>query len=148
MSAWLFSVGAGESIMMRVANRIRTNGRSASVRGEPVWDLARLYPVQGSWTEEEYLGLSERTNRLIELSNGFLEFPPMPTVSHQTISFFLGKLLDAFVSSETEGVVLFSPLPVRLIPGNYREPDIVYLRPKRLEGDPDYPQGADLVVEI
>jgi Uma2 family endonuclease len=44
--------------------------------------------------------------------------------------------------------VLFAPLPVRLWPGKYREPDIVYLRPERLRNLRGQPQGADLAVEV
>ena len=55
----------------------------ASRRGEPTWELALLFPFQGEWTESAYLALD--TNRLIELSDGCLEFLPMPTVLHQLI---------------------------------------------------------------
>ena len=63
-------------------------GRSR--RGEPVWELAMNYPLQGDWTEEEYLALE--TNRLVEFSDGFLEFLPMPSLIHQLIADFLHGL--------------------------------------------------------
>jgi Uma2 family endonuclease len=44
--------------------------------------------------------------------------------------------------------VLFAPLPVRLWPGKFREPDIVYVRPERVPNLRGQPQGADLAMEI
>ena len=41
--------------------------------GEPVGELAGLFPDQGRWTVEDYLALD--TGRLVEYSDGFLEFP-------------------------------------------------------------------------
>ena len=104
------------------------------------------FPNQGNWTEEEYLALD--TNRLVELSEGCLEVLPMPTIFHQLIVSFLHAALKEFVTAHASGMVLFAPLPVRLWPGKFREPDVVYLRPERtgnLHGQPD---GADLVMEV
>ena len=50
---------------------------------EPAWDIARLFPPQGQWSEEDYFALD--TNRLVELSDGFIEVLPMPTMVHQLI---------------------------------------------------------------
>lgn len=115
--------------------------------GEPVWELAHLFPYQGYWTEEEYLALN--TNHLIEYSNGFLEVLPMPTMAHQDIVSFLYRLLLAFVSERNLGKVYFAPLRVRLARKEYREPDIVFLSTERLQRSTgDYPNGADLVMEV
>lgn len=113
--------------------------------GEPPWDVALLYPLQGSWTERDYLELG--TNRLVEFSDGCIEVLPMPTKLHQQIVRFLSFFLHQFVSARGLGEVLFAPLPVRLWPGKFREPDIVYLRPERGEYA-GQPEGADLVVEV
>ncbi|MBL8799081.1 MAG: Uma2 family endonuclease [Planctomycetia bacterium] len=118
----------------------------SSQRGEPTWELAHFYPVQGEWTEEDYLALN--LSCLVELSDGCLEFPAMPTLRHQFIVRLLFRLLDAFVTSQALGEVLLAPLPIQLFPGKVREPDIVFLRPERLRGLPQFPQGADLVVEV
>jgi Uma2 family endonuclease len=126
-----------------VPTSVSTDGPAA---GEPVWDIALLFPVQGAWTEEDYLGLG--TNRLIEFDNGFLEVLPMPTLLHQLIVKFLFAKLDEFVKANASGTVLFAPLPVRLWPGKLREPDIVYLRPGRLKDLRGQPDGADLVIEV
>lgn len=74
--------------------------------GEPVWDIARLFPAQGQWSESEYLQLS--TNHLVEFTDGFIEFLPMPTRTHQRILKLLLRLLDDFVQSAALGLVLFA----------------------------------------
>lgn len=115
--------------------------------GEPVWELAHLFPYQGYWTEEEYLALN--TNHLIEYSDGFLEVLPMPTMAHQDIVSFLYHLLRAFVIQRNLGKVYFAPLRVRLARKEYREPDVVFLSAERLKRTTgDYPHGADLVMEV
>jgi Uma2 family endonuclease len=114
--------------------------------GEPVWDIALLFPAQGAWTEEDYLGLD--TNRLIEFDNGFVEILPMPTLFHQLIVKFLFTSLDEYVRARKIGDVLFAPLPIRLWPGKLREPDVIYLRPARLSNLHGQPDGADLVMEV
>ena len=115
-------------------------------RGEPVWPLARLYRSQGEWTEDDYYDLN--ASFLVELCDGFLEFPPMPTIAHHLIVAFLYKLLDAFVAARNAGIVIPAPVPVHLGPNHAREPDIVFLRPGGPRFRQQYPEGADLVVEV
>jgi Uma2 family endonuclease len=114
--------------------------------GELTWEVARLFPLQGQWTEGDYLAL--HTNQLIELSDGCLEVLPMPTILHQLIVEYLYSVLKAFVTAHTDGRVLFAPLPVQLWSGKFREPDITYLRPHRLSNLRGQPTGADLVMEV
>jgi len=45
--------------------------------GEAHLEIAKLFPAQGDWSEEEYLQLD--TNQLVELSDRNLELLPMPT---------------------------------------------------------------------
>jgi Uma2 family endonuclease len=123
-----------------------TNYGTPPSRGEPAWEVALLFPAQGSWTEDDYLVLD--TNRLVEYSDGFLEVLPMPTIQHQMIVEHLHGLIADYVKSRGTGRVLFAPLPVRLWAGKFREPDIIYLRAERLRAARDYPHGADLVVEV
>ncbi|HEY1861543.1 MAG TPA: Uma2 family endonuclease [Gemmataceae bacterium] len=118
----------------------------ASRPGEPVWGIATLFPLQGEWTEEEYLALD--TNRLVELSDGCLQFLPMPLPYHQLIVKLLYDLLNAFVNAHASGKVLFAPLRIRLWQGTMREPDLVYLRPEQLRNLKKPPDGADLVMEV
>lgn len=115
--------------------------------GEPVWELAHLFPYQGYWTEEEYLALN--TNHLIEYSDGYLEVLPMPTMAHQDIAILLFELLKSFVIGHSLGKVYIAPLRVRLARKEYREPDVVFLSSARLKRSKgDYPDGADLVMEV
>ncbi len=117
-----------------------------SVPGQPTWEVAYLFPPQGAWEESECLALG--TNWLIEFSDGKLEVLPPPNTSHQLRVDFLGDLLKTFIRDHRDGRVLFAPLPVRLGVGRYREPDIVYLSGTRVRQSEDYPEGADLVVEV
>ena len=107
-----------------------------------------LSPIQGMWTEEQYLALTNYTKQLIEFTDGTIEGLPMPTDNHQTIVAFLYDLLRAIVG-RSGGKVLFAPLRVRVRPGKLREPDILMLlnaSDPRRQGA--YWLGADLVVEV
>lgn len=115
-------------------------------KGEPVWPLARLYPHQGDWTEDQYFELN--ASFLVEYANGSLEFPSMPTITHQLVVRAIFRLLDGFVTAAKAGMVLFAPLPVRLWPDKAREPDVLFLRNDRPRYRGKYPEGADLVVEV
>ena len=44
---------------------------SFSQHPRPAWEIAELFPEQGSWSEQAYLNL--RTNRLVEFDNGMIE---------------------------------------------------------------------------
>ena len=114
--------------------------------GEPAWDLALMYPLQGDWSVENYLSLD--SGMLVEYSDGFVRVLPMPSLLHQWIARFLFLALERFVSERNLGEVFFAPLPVRLTPTKYREPDIIFVRPERIRSMKGQPEGADLVVEI
>jgi len=105
-----------------------------------------LFPLQGQWTEEDYLALD--SNRMIELVDGCLEVLPMPTLSHQFIVRFLFRLLDAFVCTRKLGQVAFAPCPIHLGPRNYREPDLFFLRSDRSVNRKGQPVGMDLGLEV
>jgi Uma2 family endonuclease len=117
------------------------------VGAEPAWDVARLFPEQGTWSEEEYLALN--ANRLVEFSDGHVEVLCMPTTSHQLIVAFLYQALLMFSAPRAAGTVLFAPLRVRLWPGKFREPDLVFLSAEHSSriGEPFW-DGADLVMEV
>ncbi len=114
--------------------------------GGPAWEVAFLFPLQGDWSEEEYLALD--SSQLVELSDGCIEVLPMATIFHQLIVRFLSRLLETFVAAHAEGQVLVAPLPVHLWFKKFREPDIVYFRPHRVKDVHGQPEGADLVVEV
>src|SRR5947209_3037458 len=88
--------------------------------------LQEILPAQGTWTDEEYLVLTDHTNRLIEFTDGFLEVLPMPTDRHQTVLQFL-FLAFLHLITPRGGKVHFSPLRLRIRPGKYREPDLLLL---------------------
>src|SRR5437016_6170888 len=94
---------------------------------EPVWEIARLWPDQGKWSDDDYLALTHDENHPVEFSDGHIEVLPMPTTSHQRIVQFLAAVLLAFVSAGRLGEVLFAPLRVRLRAGKFREPDIIFM---------------------
>jgi Uma2 family endonuclease len=119
-----------------------------TIHGAPSWPIALLFPFQGYWTEEDYLSLHNRGDRLIELSDGQIEVLPMASPLHQRILIYLFKILEACVIAARAGEVLIASMPVRLGPGNYRDPDIVFLKPGRITDPKKQPQGADLVIEI
>src|SRR5271166_5276204 len=81
--------------------------------GAPSWPVALLFPLQGQWTESEYLALQERSRRLVELSDGQIEVLTVPNPFHQRIVGHLFLLLKAFVAATRWGEVFFAPLPIR-----------------------------------
>jgi Uma2 family endonuclease len=114
--------------------------------GEPVWELATLYPKQGHWTIAAYLAL--RSSRLIEYAGGTLEFLPMPTRSHQQIVGFLWQLLKGFLTP-AGGDVWFAPIRVRVSDDRFRDPDIVaFLDRDDPRAGNEFFAGADLVMEV
>jgi Uma2 family endonuclease len=107
-----------------------------------------LAPLQGSWTVEQYLKLTNQTNQLIEFSDGVIEVLPMPTKYHQAISklLFLALLV---IAQRIGGDVFYAPLRIQIRPGKFREPDLLLILDKN---DPraqdEFWLGADLVMEI
>lgn len=107
-----------------------------------------LLPLQGQWSAEQYLWLTDYSNRGVEFNHGFIEVLPMPTDKHQTILMFLYDLFRAFLSARG-GKVLVAPLRLRLHSRAYREPDLLLLCDARDERRQDrYWLGADLVLEV
>lgn len=116
---------------------------------EYVWEIATLYPEQGCWTEKEYLELTDSANRHIEYTDGRLEFLPMPTEVHEALVQFLYFALYAFVNQQELGKVYSNGVRVRVRPGKYRLPDIVFLHKDHFEVRHNRAwDGADLVMEV
>jgi Uma2 family endonuclease len=109
--------------------------------------LEELLPSQGRWTVEQYLVLTEHTNKLVEFTDGYLEVLPVPTDKHQTILKFLFVAFFRFF--EPPGSVQFAPLRLQIRPGKFREPDLLLLvaadDPRRQNR---YWTGADLALEV
>lgn len=124
-------------------------GSGEPIVGEPVWELALMHPMQGRWTHEDYLSLTDHTNTLIEYTEGRIEFLAMPTIEHQLIVKFLVRALDAFVEPQSLGIVLFAPTRVYLEPNRYREPDVVFnFSERHANSGKRYYNCADLVMEV
>ena len=122
---------------------------SSTSESDYAWEVATLFPEQGSWTEDAYLDLTDGTNKLIEFSDGSLEFLPMPTELHQALVGFLYHALLNFVSSRDLGIVPFPPLRVRVRPRKIREPDVLFLRKQNFHLRTNrFWNGADLVMEV
>jgi Uma2 family endonuclease len=118
--------------------------------GGPVWEIATLYPPQGSWTIKEYLELADATNRLIEFSDGNLEFLATPTRLHQRLVKRLLLLLETFVVARRLGEVLTAGMRVRTSKSDFRLPDVVFLsdtNEARWGGDRFW-EGADVALEV
>jgi Uma2 family endonuclease len=131
-----------KNLIKRPSRRASSNGQF----GEPIWETAKRVPRQGTWTVEEYLDLD--TNHLIEYSDGYLEFLPMPTTLHQWITLFLYRALQDFGWPKL-GLPLVAALRVRLTAEKFREPDVVFMLKGHRERVGDmYWDRADLVMEV
>ena len=120
---------------------------TASPPREPAWEVARLFPEQGNWSEEEYFSLPG--NRLVEYSHGYVEVLSMPSIAHQRTARAVYKLLDAHVSARGLGEVFFAPTRVRVSPGKFREPDVFFIAKEHASRiQKDYCETANLTVEI
>src|SRR5437868_2411500 len=110
--------------------------------------LVDLLPSQGCWLDEQYLWLTDHTNRFVEFTDGHIEILPTPTDKHQSILQFLVLAFHGFIHP-LGGKVQFAPLRLRIREGKYREPDLILLRSAR---DPRrenrYWTGADLTLEV
>lgn len=110
--------------------------------------VLELGKLQGSWTEQQYLKITDGCNCLVEFTDGRLEVLPMPTRRHQAILRTLFLALFPFVR-DLGGDVFFAPLRLRIREGKFREPDLLLVKDAE---DPrsqdDYWRGADLVAEV
>jgi Uma2 family endonuclease len=127
----------------------QTIERLVRERPDLAWEVATLLPQQGHWNEAEYLWIARHTNKLVELSDGAIEVLPMPSPKHQKIVALLYRLLFNFIEAQSLGTVLFAPLSLRLWPGKFREPDILFIFAEHAGWEePDCWNGADLVMEV
>ena len=133
------------TLLESAKSRDRSNGKPH----EPVWELAKLWPLQGEWTEEDYLALErEIGNQMIELCDGWLEILPMPDLYHQYIVAMLWSSLNDFTRPLKQGRAVQAPLPVRIGKGKFREPDIGYFENHRIKDVRKPPEGVDLAIEV
>jgi len=111
--------------------------------------VATLYPAQGQWSEAEYLDLTDHANRRIELTDGRLEFLPMPTEIHEALVKFLLFAPDQFVESKKLGKVYSNGIRLRVRPDKIRLPDVIFLHRDHFHARHNRVwDGADLVMEV
>ena len=107
-----------------------------------------LLPNQGSWTDAEYLWLTDYTNRLVEFTDGYIEALPMPTDQHQSIAKFFFLALNFFLTP-LGGTAHFMGIRLRIRAGKFREPDVIGVKsatdPRRRNR---FWKGADLTLEV
>lgn len=121
-------------------------GIPASQPGQPTWEAALEFPLQGHWTEADFFKLD--LARGYELVHGRLELLSMSTLFHQNLVRFLFGQLEAFVLARTLGRVVFAPFIVRLGPDHLRQPDVCFVRQERVKDLHTPPEGADLIMEV
>lgn len=102
------------------------------------------------WEEDLYLDLANRGNIYVELDDGRIVFPMMPTVTHQTAVLNLASALWAYARSlPVPGRVLIAPAPIRLWPLKIREPDVVFYKAEHLDRVGEQVSGVpDFVAEV
>lgn len=127
---------------------VQTRMQGLRIAAEDDETVLNLEPIQGLWTEEQYLKLTDYSRRLVEFTDGCIEVLPMPAEKHQAILEFLFVALRTFIQRQG-GKVRFAPLRLRVRTDKFREPDILLVcdanDPRRQNR---YWLGADLVVEI
>jgi Uma2 family endonuclease len=107
-----------------------------------------LDSMQGLWTLDQYLRMTDHSHRLLEFTDGTIEVLRMPTDRHQVISRSLLFAFSLFME-RIGGTVLYAPLRLQIREGKFREPDLLLVLdaydPRRQNA---YWLGADLVIEI
>jgi len=107
-----------------------------------------LTPLDGFWTEAQYLRLTDCSRLPLEFTDGCIEVLAMPTDRHQVISRCLFLALFPHVQ-RMGGAVLYAPLRLRIRAGKFREPDIPLLRDANdSRRQNNYWRGAGLVMEV
>jgi Uma2 family endonuclease len=118
-----------------------------SAMGGPTWEVAHFFPLQGDWTEGQYLALP--TPHRFELVDGRLESLPMSSLFHALIAEYVYEQLKEYLKRNPVGKVVPSAIFVRLWHRQIRLPDLTFLFNARLKADRKKAQdGADLVVEV
>ncbi len=99
--------------VFRIMSALKTRPHAAP---KYTWEIARFFPEQGNWTEEDYFELEDRFcgGIRVEFDDGRLEFLPLPTQSHQRVILYLLGLLQAFTAVHAPGEILFSGMRIRL----------------------------------
>ena len=116
---------------------------------EPAWEIATLFPPQGEWSEAAYLSFTESLGQFVELVDGAVEVPAMPTKTHQQIVHAMLAMLLAFLRAGQAGDAVAAPYRMRLREGTFREPDVSVYTTAHLDRFGErYGEPADIVVEV
>lgn len=136
-------------LLEKVNEAMSTTHFLPDTEGNYAWEVATLFPEQGEWSEEEYLRLTDGTNRRIEFTDGRLEFLPMPTEIHETLIRFLFFALHGFVENQQLGKVHWTGIRLRIRPRKIRLPDIIFLHRDHFHARHNRAwDSADLVMEV
>jgi Uma2 family endonuclease len=118
-----------------------------SALGGPTWEVAHFFPLQGDWTEGQYLALP--TPHRFELVDGRLEALPMSSWFHALIIGFIYDRLREYLRQSNVGVVSPVPIFVRVEQGQIRLPDVTFCFHEHMATNRKKAQdGADLVIEV
>lgn len=111
-------------------------------------DLSRLVFRTEGFTEEDYMTLDG--NYFVEYIDGCLQILPMPDAIHQILTTILFNMFSAWRSAhDPDGRVLLAPFKIKLRDGQYREPDVCYMRGENAaRRTRKFWTRADLVVEV
>ena len=112
-----------------------------------VTEIARLFPQQGEWDEEDYFALPE-TLHTIELSDGILTLLPTPTIKHQEVLGNLMVALHTYLEAHPTGKAIHR-ICTRLKDQRIRQPDLLYLMNEHRDRRGEFVYGVpDWVAEI
>lgn len=122
---------------------------SLPFQGDYAWELATYFPQQGTWSENRYLDLTDDIEGRVELTDGRLEFLPMPTEIHEAMIQFLFMALYQFVNDRKLGKVYTNGIRLRIRPDKIRLPDVIFLHKDHFHARHNRVwDGADLVMEV
>ncbi len=102
------------------------------------------------WTYAEFARLPSEGGTRYEVIDSELAVTPAPTGAHQLVVAHLVRILGPFAHDHGLGVVIPSPIDVLFAEGDYFEPDVVFMRKRRMHliGDRGIEGPPDLVIEI